>query len=126
MCQRIKACLRFVRTSVLAILGGALVFAFGCAQPIGLRVLDSTTGAPVSNADVTRSTVLRPYFIVGPIAPVEHSKTDAEGFARLKDREGTLEINAPGFTSKYVNMPEQTEQIVVKLVRADDGDQPSP
>jgi hypothetical protein len=126
MCQLTKSSLRIVRASVLVVLVGTLVFGFGCAQPIGLRVVDSATGTPVSNADITRSTVLRPYFIVGPIAPVEHCTTDAGGFARLKDREGSLAINAPGFSSQYVNMPKQTDQIVVKLVRADDRDQLSP
>ncbi len=97
----------------------------GCAQPLGVRVIDSSSGTPIAGARVTRLKVCCPLlWVVGPILPVEQCQTDERGLAHLKDREGSIRVEAAGFTSAHSDIGDQAaEEVAVSLERADNDAQ---
>jgi len=107
-----------VRAAIIAAL--TLFVLAGCAQPIGVRVIDSSEGTPIPGARVTRKELRRPpLWVVGPILPVEQCETDDHGLAHLKDCEGSVQVDAAGFTSAFRDLDGQREEVVISLTRKD-------
>lgn len=104
-----------MRSSLAVVSGIACFVVAGCAQPIHVRVVDSQSGKPIPGASVERWDVLRPYFIVGTIAPVERREADALGEAELKGRRGSLRAAAPGYESRRAGFDAKEKQVVIEL-----------
>lgn len=97
----------------------------GCAHPLGVRVVDSRSGAPVAGARVTRYKVCGPPFlVVGPILPVEECKTDDQGFVQLKDGREFVRVEAAGFASASRGIGDEDAEAVVLLDRVGNDAQP--
>lgn len=123
MRQRITTAWATMRAAVLVCLGAAFSLISGCAQPIGVKIVDSATGTPIAGASITRSALLRPYFIVSAFVPVEQCETDSDGLAQIKDRDGSLQVKAPGYAPKDKSLVHEGVQVVIELDRVDDGGQ---
>ncbi len=90
----------------------------GCAHRLGVKVIDSGSGTPIAGARVTRLKVcLPPFWVVGPVLPVEQCETDDHGLAHLRDCEGSIQVEAAGFNSAHRGLGDDVAEVVIPLER---------
>ena len=103
-----------MRSSIIIALGIACSVA-GCTRAISVQVVDAQSGKPIPGASVERWAVLRPYFIVGALAPHDRCETDPQGAAQIKSRRGGLHVSAPGYEKGHASLETKESQITVEL-----------